>query len=36
MWPSDRSVPGIGRVEAIERRGRQWVVVTAKGFIAER
>jgi prefoldin subunit 5 len=23
------------RVEAIERRGRQWVVVTAKGFIAE-
>jgi hypothetical protein len=26
--------PG-NRVEAIERRGRQWVVVTAKGFIAE-
>ena len=24
------------RVEAIERRGRQWVVVTAKGFIGER
>lgn len=30
------SLPGLGRVEAIERRGRQWVVVTPKGFIAER
>lgn len=27
------NVPGIGRVEAIERRGKQWVVVTAKGVI---
>jgi hypothetical protein len=27
--------PG-NRVEAIERRGRQWVVVTAKGFVGER
>jgi hypothetical protein len=27
------SVPGIGRVEAIERRGRQWVVVTRQGLI---
>ncbi|HEY0570092.1 MAG TPA: hypothetical protein VGD16_00990 [Enterovirga sp.] len=24
------------RVEAIERRGRQWVVVTSKGFVGER
>ena len=31
-----QTVPGLGRVEAIERRGRQWVVVTPKGFIAER
>lgn len=30
------TVPGVGRVEAIERRGRQWVVVTPKGFIGER
>lgn len=30
------TVPGIGRVEAIERRGRQWVVVTPKGYIGER
>ncbi len=30
------TVPGVGRVEAIERRGRQWVVVTPKGYIAER
>jgi hypothetical protein len=30
------SLPGLGRVEAIERRGRQWVVVTPKGYIAER
>jgi hypothetical protein len=28
------SVPGVGRVEAIERRGRRWVVVTAKGVIS--
>jgi hypothetical protein len=27
-------VPGVGRVEAIERRGRRWVVVTAKGVIS--
>jgi hypothetical protein len=26
-------VPGVGRVEAIERRGKRWVVVTAKGVI---
>jgi hypothetical protein len=26
-------IPGIGRVESIERRGRRWVVVTAKGLI---
>jgi hypothetical protein len=30
------NLPGLGRVEAIERRGRQWVVVTPKGFVAER
>jgi hypothetical protein len=30
------NLPGLGRVEAIERRGRQWVLVTPKGFIAER
>jgi hypothetical protein len=30
------SLPGLGRVEAIERRGRQWVVVTSKGYIGER
>lgn len=30
------TVPGVGRVEAIERRGRQWVVQTTKGFIGER
>jgi hypothetical protein len=26
-------VPGVGRVEAIEKRGKRWVVVTAKGLI---
>jgi hypothetical protein len=26
-------VPGVGRVEAIERRGKRWVVVTPKGAI---
>ncbi|WP_243370511.1 hypothetical protein [Microvirga solisilvae] len=26
-------IPGVGRVEAIERRGARWVVVTDKGFI---
>ena len=31
-----QTLPGIGKVEAIERRGRQWVVVTAKGFVGER
>lgn len=28
------SLPGLGRVEAIERRGRQWVVLTPKGMVA--
>ena len=27
-------IPGLGRVEAIERRGRDWVVVTARGIVA--
>lgn len=27
------AVPGVGRVEAIERRGREWVVVTRQGII---
>lgn len=26
-------LPGVGRIEAIERRGARWVVVTDKGFI---
>jgi hypothetical protein len=26
-------VPGVGRVEGIEKRGKRWVVVTAKGII---
>lgn len=30
------NLPGLGRVEALERRGRHWVVVTPKGFIGER
>lgn len=30
------TLPGVGKVEAIERRGRQWVVVTPKGYIGER
>lgn len=30
--PGD-TVPGVGRVEAIERRGRSWVVVTKQGLI---
>jgi hypothetical protein len=29
-----RNLPSVGRVETIERRGRIWVVVTAKGVIA--
>ncbi len=29
-----RTLPTVGRVEAIERRGKIWVVVTAKGVIA--
>jgi hypothetical protein len=29
-----RNLPTVGRVEAIERRGRIWVVVTAKGIIS--
>jgi uncharacterized coiled-coil protein SlyX len=28
------TIPGVGPVEGIERRGKRWVVVTAKGFIA--
>ncbi|MEH3116698.1 MAG: hypothetical protein PGN25_03585 [Methylorubrum populi] len=27
------AVPGVGRVDAIERRGRQWIVVTRQGVI---
>ncbi|MBA1154820.1 hypothetical protein [Microvirga mediterraneensis] len=27
------TLPGVGRIEAIERRGARWVVVTDKGFI---
>lgn len=27
------NVPGVGRVEAIEKRGREWVVVTRQGVI---
>lgn len=27
-------VPGVGRVEAVERRGRSWTVVTKRGLIA--
>ncbi len=30
--PGD-TLPGAGRVEAIERQGRQWVVVTRQGFV---
>lgn len=30
------NLPGVGKVEAIERRGRQWVVITPKGYIGER
>jgi hypothetical protein len=26
-------IPGVGRVESIERRGTRWVVLTDKGFI---
>jgi hypothetical protein len=29
-----RALPSLGRVVAIERRGRIWVVVTANGVIA--
>ncbi|AWN52987.1 hypothetical protein [Methylobacterium sp. 17Sr1-1] len=32
VGPGD-TLPGAGRVEAIERRGRSWVVVTSKGII---
>ncbi|TNC08919.1 hypothetical protein FF100_28095 [Methylobacterium terricola] len=32
IGPGD-TLPGAGRVEAIERRGRTWVVVTSKGLI---
>ena len=27
------AIPGVGRVEALERRGKRWVVVTARGVI---
>ena len=27
------SIPGVGRVEAVERRGREWVVVTRQGLV---
>lgn len=27
------AIPGIGRVEAVERRGREWIVVTRQGII---
>lgn len=27
------NIPGVGRVEAVERRGKAWVVLTAKGVI---
>ncbi|WP_430910609.1 hypothetical protein [Methylobacterium sp. sgz302541] len=29
------NIPGVGRVEAIERRGREWVVVTKQGVITQ-
>ena len=29
-----QNLPGVGRIEAIERRGKAWVVVTAKGVIS--
>ncbi len=32
VGPGD-TLPGAGRIEAIERRGRTWVVVTTKGLI---
>lgn len=32
VMPGD-TLPGAGRVEAIERQGRQWVVVTRQGFV---
>ncbi|ACA14598.1 conserved hypothetical protein [Methylobacterium sp. 4-46] len=32
VGPGD-TVPGVGRVEAIERRGKAWVVVTSRGLI---
>ena len=28
-----QSLPGIGKVETIEKRGRSWVVITSKGII---
>ncbi|MCJ2007544.1 hypothetical protein [Methylobacterium sp. J-092] len=27
------AIPGVGRVEAVERRGREWVVVTRQGLV---
>ncbi|MFD0936080.1 hypothetical protein ACFQ12_12940, partial [Methylobacterium trifolii] len=26
-------IPGVGRVDAVERRGREWVVVTRAGIV---
>lgn len=34
IGPGD-TVPGVGRVEGIERRGRTWVVVTKQGLITQ-
>jgi hypothetical protein len=30
-----QNIPGAGRVEAIQRRGRDWIVVTSRGVIVE-
>ena len=30
--PGD-TLPGVGRVEAVERRGHEWVVVTRQGLV---
>jgi hypothetical protein len=32
VGPGD-TLPGVGRVEGVERRGREWVVVTRQGLI---
>ena len=28
-----QALPGLGKVQAIEKRGKAWIVVTDKGFI---